>query len=62
MVQLTKSLRHWLWVNHKDILGLVMFGHIELITEDMWEAYTKWCETEEGRSYLEGGENYDGIL
>ena len=32
MVKLTNSLSHWLWVNHRDIIGLVMLGHVELIT------------------------------
>ena len=35
MVELTQSLEHWLWENHKDIIGLIMFGHTELFTEEM---------------------------
>ena len=58
MTRLTQSLSHWLWANHKDKVGLIMFGHPELLTEEMYEDYIKWCTTEEGRSYLKGGSNY----
>ena len=58
MIKLTKSLRHWLWENHRDILPLIMFGHTELLTEEMWEAYIEWCKTEDGKQYLEGGSKY----
>ena len=58
MVTLTQSLQHWLWENHKDILGLIMFGHLELFTEDMQKEYLEWCQTEEGKQYLKGGSKY----
>ena len=58
MVKLTQSLQHWLWENHKDKIGLIMFGHTELMTNEMWDAYIDWCHTDEGQSYLEGGSNY----
>lgn len=58
MIQLTQSLRKWLWDNHSDKIGLILFGHIELLTEEMYDKYLKWCTTEEGRSYLKGGANY----
>ena len=52
MVELTKSLSHWLWENHRDIIGLIMFGHIELLTDEMCEEYLKWCKTDEEKPYL----------
>ena len=58
MVKLTQSLQQWLWVNHRDIIGLIMLGHTELMTDEMWEEYIEWCNTEEGQSYLKGGSNY----
>jgi hypothetical protein len=58
MVKLTQSLHRWLWVNHRDIIGLIMLGHTELVTDEMWEEYIEWCNTEEGQSYLKGGSNY----
>ena len=58
MVQLTQSLSHWLWENHKDKVALIMFGHIELFTEDMQREYIKWCNTDEGKKWLQGVENY----
>ena len=58
MVKLTQSLQQWLWVNHRDKIGLIMMGHTELMTDEMWDEYIEWCKTEEGQSYLKGGSNY----
>lgn len=58
MVKLTQSLQRWLWENHKDILTLIMFGHVELFTEEMQEEYIAWCQTDEGKQCLEGGSKY----
>ena len=59
MVQLTQSLEYWLWSNgYREELALICLGHTELMTEEMWEEYLKWCQTEEGKSYLKGGKNY----
>ena len=58
MVELTQSLRHWLWENHRDIIGLIMFGHTELMTDEMWEQYIEWCKTDDGKKYLQGGSEY----
>ena len=58
MVKLTQSLHQWLWVNHRDKIGLIIMGHTELMTDEMWEEYVEWCKTEEGESYLKGGSNY----
>ena len=58
MVRLTQSLQQWLWVNHRDKIGLIMMGHTELMTDEMWGEYIEWCKTEEGQSYLKGGSNY----
>lgn len=58
MVELTQSLQKWMWDNHRDKIALVMFGHTELITDEMWAAYIEWCGTEEGRKYLKGGSEY----
>ena len=58
MVKLTQSLQQWLWVNHRGKIGLIMMGHTELMTNEMWDEYIEWCKTEEGQSYLKGGSNY----
>lgn len=58
MVKLTQSFQHWLLENHKDKIALIMFGHTELITDEMWAAYIEWCKTEDGRQYLKGGSKY----
>lgn len=58
MVHLTQSMFQWLFAHHKDIVGLVMFGHTELVTEEMYSEYLEWCKTEEGKKYLKGGSEY----
>ena len=58
MVKLTQSLQHWLWVNHRELIPLIIFGHVELFTEDMQREYIEWCKTDEGKQYLEGGSKY----
>jgi hypothetical protein len=58
MVRLTQSLEHWLWDNHRDIMGLIMLGHTELFTAEMQREYIEWCKTDEGKQYLKGGSKY----
>lgn len=58
MVKLTQSLEHWLWENHKDKVALIMLGHTELLTDEMWAEYIEWCKTDEGKQYLVGGSKY----
>ena len=35
MVKLTKSLKHWLYENHPELISQIMFGHVELFTDEM---------------------------
>lgn len=58
MVKMTQSFSHWLFKNHRDKFGLVMLGHVELVTEEMYNEYLAWCQTEDGKQYLEGGTKY----
>lgn len=58
MVKLTQSLEQWLWINHRDLIPLLMFGHVELFTKEMQQEYLAWCQTEEGKKYLKGGSEY----
>ena len=58
MIKLTESLKVWVFNNYPKELPLLMFGHIELFTEEMEKEYLEWCKTSEGRSYLVGGKNY----
>lgn len=60
MVELTKSFEQYLWANYKDIFPLIMFGHTELVTDEIWNNYIEWCKTEEGKKWLVGGEEYKG--
>lgn len=59
MVRLTQSLQQWLFDNHREKLSLIMFGHVELLTEEMYEEYLAWVQTDEGRKYLKGGSKYN---
>ena len=61
MVKMTQSFEHWLFTNHKDIFSLVLFGHTELVTEEMWVDYISWCSTEDGEQYLKGGSKYKEV-
>lgn len=58
MVMLTQSLKIWLFENHKDVLPFIMFGHVELFTEEMQKEYLEWCKTDDGKQYLKGGSKY----
>lgn len=58
MVELTQSFAHWLFEYDKELLPLVMFGHLEVITEEMLDQYLAWCKTDDGKQYLEGGSKY----
>lgn len=58
MIKLTCSLKQWLFTNHPNKLPLIMFGHTELLTKEMFAEYIEWCKTEEGKQYLEGGSKY----
>ena len=54
MVNMTNSLSHWLFEHgYQKEMTLIMFGHTELLTKDMWDRYTQWCESVEGRRWLE---------
>ena len=59
MVTMTQSMEHWLFENHKDKFGSIMFGHLELFTEEMQKEYIEWCKTDEGKQYLKGGSKYN---
>lgn len=61
MFKLTCSLRHWLWENHRELISLLMFGHLELFTPEMKAEYMEWLKTDEGKSYLKGGSNYTEV-
>ena len=58
MVTLTQSLEHWLFENHKELIAPLMFGHVELFTEEIESEYLAWCKTDEGKQYLKGGSKY----
>lgn len=59
MIKLTQSLKQFLFQNYHDILTPLMFGHMELLTPEIYDEYLKWCKTDEGKKYLKGGECYN---
>lgn len=45
MVQLTDSLKEFLWENnYREIIPLLMFGHMELFTEEIQKEYIEWMK------------------
>lgn len=58
MLKLTQSFAQYLWQFHIDKFSLILFGHTELITEDMYNDYLAWCQTDDGKQYLKGGSKY----
>ena len=50
MVKLTQSLKKYLDNYHSDIIIPLTFGHTELLTQEIWEEYIDWCQTDEGRA------------
>ena len=59
MVIMTQSLEHWLFKFYRDKLVTISFGHLEDFTEEMQKEYLEWCQTDEGKQYLEGGIKYN---
>ncbi len=59
MITLTQSLEHWLFEYYRDKLALILFGHLELFTDEMKKEYIEWCKTDEGKQYLKGGSKYN---
>ena len=53
MIKMTKSFEVFIARYHKDILVPLSFGHIELMTDEIWEEYVNWCETDEAKPYLD---------
>ena len=58
MAKLTQSMSEWLWRYHRDKMVLIMFGHMELFTDEMTKQYIEWCNSDDGRQYLKGGAKY----
>ena len=58
MNRMTQSFSAWCLKFHPDIYALLIFGHNELLTKDMYQHYLEWVQTDEGRQYLKGGSKY----
>lgn len=58
MNRMTRSFSVWCLKFHRDIYALLLFGHTELLTKEMYQEYLDWVQTDEGRQYLKGGSKY----
>lgn len=58
MIVMTESLKQWLFRFHRELVVPLLFGHVELFTNEMREEYIEWCKTDDGAQYLEGGAKY----
>lgn len=58
MIKLTQSFAAWCLKFHRDIYSPMMFGHIELLTQELYDEYIAWVKTDEGKQYLKGGSKY----
>lgn len=58
MVKFTLSMEKWLIEFHPELIAPLMFGHVELFTDEMKKEYLEWCKSDEGREYLKGGSRY----
>ena len=61
MYKMTWSFQNWLLLHHRELYWALMFGHKELFTKELKEEYLKWCATDEGQQYLQGGSKYKEI-
>ncbi len=58
MVRFTLSMKEWIIKYHPELIVPIMFGHIELFTDEMKKEYLEWCKSDEGKEYLKGGSKY----
>lgn len=47
MYKLNETFKEFLFDKHPDLLPLIMFGHAELITEDIKKEYVEWLNDKE---------------
>ena len=57
-IKLTASLEYFLSTRYPKEFTTISFGHVEDFTAEIKKDYLEWMQTDEGKSYLEGGENY----
>lgn len=44
MVQMTKSFSEWCFKFYPEKYSLLMFGHLEELTDEMWQEYIEWVQ------------------
>ena len=53
LIRLTRSLEVFLSQHYKDLIVPLSFGHSELLTEEIWQEYLSWCQTDEAKPYMD---------
>lgn len=59
MVTMTYSFKHWLSIFYPELFAKISFGGLENLTPKMKAEYLEWCQTDEGKRYLKGGDLYE---
>lgn len=61
MVKLTDSLKEFLWQSHhREIIPLLMLGHVELFTEEIQQEYADWLAKNQDKEMVKlNGEQKD---
>ena len=59
MVTMTLSFKTWCLRYHREIYSLLMFGHVELLTDDMKKEYLEFLVTMTGKPLLYVPGNHD---
>ena len=58
MTKMTQSFSAWCLKFHRELYTPLMFGHVELLTNELYQEYLDWVQTDDGRQYLKGGSKY----
>ena len=51
-VHLAENLRVFLEKDHKDLIFPLTHGQYDVLTDEIFQEYVIWCQTDEGRMYL----------
>ena len=57
MAKLTHSLVAFLAKKHPDLIPFLIFGHVELFTDEIQNEYMEWLKTDEGKEALKETKN-----
>lgn len=59
MIRMTASLEWFITKYHPELLVPLALGHVEDLTDEIWEEYRRWLfDSNEANDYLYGGKYY----